>query len=566
LLKEIFSLLDSSDVARFKPIVLLTVIFSLVEIVGISLIMPFIQMATDFSQIHEHSVYQQIYTFLDFHKDFNFIIFFGLSLIVFYVLRTLFSLYYYKSIATFVRESYYSISTKLFKNYIGMRYRDYIERNSSHFVQAIVSEANNVSNILFSLVIIFGEIFIIILIYSVLLYVNWKLTLLITLFLAINILIMSQTVSKKIKNSGEIRAYEQRNFHEILGNAFGNFKMIKLQTDEKNMIDRFENSCRGVTKAYITSETLSHSPRLFLEAMGFVLVISIVLYWVVSYGSDVSAMMGVLTLFIVALYRLMPSFNRIVTNYNSFLFNKKALDLVGKDMNIKTEMLGSEDIVFKREITVKNISFDYIKDRATLKDINITIKKGEKVAFVGESGSGKSTLVDVIIGLLVPKDGYIMIDDIKLSPKNLQAWRKKIGYIPQDVYLFDATVAENVAFTTRDKVDEERLVEVLKEAEIYSFLKEHQDGIDTYVGEGGVKLSGGQKQRVAIARALYHKPEILVMDEATSALDDSTEKAIMKKIYEVGKDKTMIMIAHRLSTIEGCDRVYRVENGKVDFK
>jgi ATP-binding cassette subfamily B protein len=196
-----------------------------------------------------------------------------------------------------------------------------------------------------------------------------------------------------------------------------------------------------------------------------------------------------------------------------------------------------------------------------LKNINLKIPKGEKIAFVGESGSGKSTLADIIMGLYKPVSGSICIDEIILNDKNVKSWRQKIGYIPQNIYLFDGAVAQNVAFDKN--IDEEKVKDVLNKANILEFLETHHNGIYTEVGENGLKLSGGQKQRVAIARALYNDPEILVLDEATSALDNETEQKIMDEIYKVGKDKTMIIIAHRLSTVDRCDRIVRLENGEI---
>ena len=190
--------------------------------------------------------------------------------------------------------------------------------------------------------------------------------------------------------------------------------------------------------------------------------------------------------------------------------------------------------------------------------MTLTINKGEKIAFVGESGAGKSTLVDLIIGLHQPSEGQIVIDNKTLDVSNLQSWRSQIGYIPQQVYLFDGTIADNVCFGR--ELNRNLMEHVLKQANIFDFLQTKQ-GIKTLVGEGGVQLSGGQKQRVAIARALYGKPEILVLDEATSALDDKTEQRIMYEIYQASRDKTLIIIAHRLSTIVDCDKIYTIKNG-----
>ncbi|EEU6111254.1 ABC-type lipopolysaccharide transporter PglK, partial [Campylobacter jejuni] len=195
------------------------------------------------------------------------------------------------------------------------------------------------------------------------------------------------------------------------------------------------------------------------------------------------------------------------------------------------------------------------------KNLNLNIKKGEKIAFIGESGCGKSTLVDLIIGLLKPKEGQILIDEQELNANNTKNYRQKIGYIPQNIYLFNDSIAKNITFG--DAVDEEKLNRVIKQANLEHFIKNLPQGVQTKVGDGGSNLSGGQKQRIAIARALYLEPEMLVLDEATSALDTQSEAKIMDEIYKISKDKTMIIIAHRLSTITQCDKVYRLEHGKL---
>jgi len=272
-------------------------------------------------------------------------------------------------------------------------------------------------------------------------------------------------------------------------------------------------------------------------------------------------MFGLLSMFVLGLYRLMPSVNRIMTSYNQIQFYRRSLDIVHNDLFYEVEELGDEPIAFEREIRLEHLSFSYIEGKEILHDIDLRIPKGARIAFTGESGSGKSTLVDLIIGLYRPQRGAIYIDDVELNENNVKSWRRKVGYIPQSIYLFDGTVAENVALG--EAIDRDRVVEVLKQANIWEFLEKHHQGLDTRVGEGGVKLSGGQKQRIAIARALYTDPEVLVLDEATSALDNETEARIMEEIYRISRDKTLIIVAHRLSTLEGCEKIYRLEKGRL---
>jgi ATP-binding cassette subfamily B protein len=241
------------------------------------------------------------------------------------------------------------------------------------------------------------------------------------------------------------------------------------------------------------------------------------------------------------------------------MYYHKSIDVVENELQTEQENLKDDIVVFDREIKLTGVDFSYQK-KSALKDITLTINKGEKIAFVGESGAGKSTLVDLIIGLYRPIHGEVRVDNIILNKSNLQNWRSQIGYIPQQIYLFDGTIKDNICFGR--KLDETLLNKVLKQSNIFHFLQTKQ-GVETLVGEGGIQLSGGQKQRIAIARALYGQPEILVLDEATSALDDETERKIMHEIYKISQNKTLIIIAHRLSTIKGCDKVYEIKDGSI---
>jgi ABC-type multidrug transport system fused ATPase/permease subunit len=239
---------------------------------------------------------------------------------------------------------------------------------------------------------------------------------------------------------------------------------------------------------------------------------------------------------------------------------QQSLKRIYEDLNLETDHEGSAPVIFKKSIRAEKLRFAYLKGGDVIKDASLEITIGEKVAFTGESGSGKTTLVDILIGIYRPIQGSLFIDDVLIDNDNIRSWRRKIGYIPQSIYLFDGTVAENVAFGS--EYDEEKITRVLKKAKIWDLL-EARDGINTRVGERGLQLSGGQKQRIGIARALYNDPEVLVLDEATSSLDDATEAQIMNEIYDVSGNKTLIIIAHRLSTVERCDRRIRVENGKI---
>ncbi|MFK5882072.1 MAG: ABC transporter ATP-binding protein [Sulfurospirillum sp.] len=561
MIAKLRSLLTKRDKQFLLFLLLFSIIISLIETVGISIIMPFISVASNFNLIDSNQYYNYVYTLFGFHNKIDFVIYFGIGLIVFYILRSAINLFYFYLLAKFAKGRYHLLAYRLFENYLGMSYRNFIEKNSSELNKAIINEAQNLTTIMQAALFMMSEIFIVIFIYSMMIYVNWKITILLTVILGLNALFLLKIISPRIKKAGVDREGFQKDFFEIINSSLGNFKIIKLKSNNQEIMDRFAKASHGFAKVNILNETYSHFPRLFLEAIGFSIVAFIVIYLVMKYQSDISGAIALISMFVLGLYRLMPSANRILSSYNQILYHKKSLDIIHNDIMYDSEQLQDDEIEFKNKITLKDVSFEYIENKPILNGINLEIQKGSSIAFVGESGSGKSTLVDMIIGLYKPNSGKINIDDAELNETNIKSWRKKIGYIPQSVYLFDGTVAQNVAFGSA--ANKERVIEVLKQANIYDFLVQHQNGIDTIVGEDGIKLSGGQKQRIAIARALYDNPEVLVLDEATSALDNETEAKIMDEIYEASKDKTLIIIAHRLSTIEKCNIVYTLEHGKI---
>jgi len=556
-IRKLLSLLSKRDRRYLLVLLCFSVFISLIETVGVGVIMPFISVASDFEYVYKNQYLKAIYDFFGFASPFDFAVAFGIGLVVFYILRAVLNYLYFYLLARFSQSRYHLLAYRLFENYMGHSYKSFIEKNSSELSKAIVNDAYYLVQLVSYALLLTSEIFVVIFIYAFLLYVNWKMTLLLTLFLGVNVALLRLSVTRKMEQAGIERERHQRNFYKILGAAFGNFKMIKLRGNEKNVLEQFQKASFGFALANIKNASLAHVPRLFLEAMGFSLIAIIVVYLLLKYRHDISAALPILMAFVLGLYRLMPSINRIISAYNEILFRKKALEIVHNDLIYEAEDLGDEDVEFDDRIELRNVWFGYLPGKPILKGVDLAIKKGEKIGIVGESGSGKSTLVDIVTGLYRPLEGELLVDGVKLNEANIKSWRKKIGYIPQTIYLFDGTVAENVAFG--EEIDEERIKEALKKANILDFLERHHEGIHTKVGEGGVKLSGGQRQRIAIARALYSNPQILVLDEATSALDVDTEKKIINEIFDL--DITVVTIAHRMDTLEKCDKLYSLNKG-----
>jgi ATP-binding cassette subfamily B protein len=554
-------LLDRETKRHLLWLVVFSVIVSVIEAIGISAIMPFIDISTNFENIKINPYYQWFFILFKFEKEIDFAIMFGLTLIGFYIFRGGVNWMYSYVMSVFTENLYAQITKRLFQTYLAMPYQVFASKNSSYLTKTIITEASFMSLVIRSVLLIISEIFVIIFIYVLMLIASWKITLVFTIVLIIKMFFLTKTISKRIKIAGEIRENIQEKFYEIINRVFGNFKHIKLQN--KNRLQTLESdfslSVSKYAKSNATYNFLRDFPRLFLETSGFSLIILLLVVLLYSSQSNVSYILPTLSLFVLALYRLLPSVNRIVGEYNLIMYYHKSIDVVENELQTEQENLKDDIVVFDREIKLTGVDFSYQK-KSALKDITLTINKGEKIAFVGESGAGKSTLVDLIIGLYRPIHGEVRVDNIILNKSNLQNWRSQIGYIPQQIYLFDGTIKDNICFGR--KLDETLLNKVLKQSNIFHFLQTKQ-GVETLVGEGGIQLSGGQKQRIAIARALYGQPEILVLDEATSALDDETERKIMHEIYKISQNKTLIIIAHRLSTIKGCDKVYEIKDGSI---
>ncbi|MDO7253944.1 ABC transporter ATP-binding protein [Helicobacter cappadocius] len=529
---------------------LATIVFSVVETLGISIIMPFITFASNPDRILNTSISFKFYQWMHFSSTLNFMLFFSGALVVFYIFRAFYSIFYNYSLNRFAFGKSHYFAYRLFCKSTELSYFDFTKKNTDKIRVSVGEEAQNVSQYIQNFLQMFAEVFTIALMYVLLLLVSWKMTLVLTVIMALQILFIIKTVSKKIKKQGDKRAMIETQFGKIITQTFGNFKFIKLKGNQKEIYEVFERTSSHRANIFTKFQTLNSIPKSFLETIGFILLISCVAYILVRYN-DVSAVIPIISMYALALYRILPSANKILTNYNAMSFYKKALSNVYENLTYQTELEDNKPCEFEKSIELKNVSFAYNDSKPVIENFNLIINKGDKVAFCGPSGAGKSTLVDIIIGIYKPKKGEIFIDGFKLDNHNLPAWRKKIGYIPQTIYLFDGNVAENVAFGS--EMNKEKLISACKKANIWEFLEQH-NGLETIVGEGGILLSGGQKQRIGIARAIYDDPEILVLDEATSALDTDTEEKIMNEIYDVAKNKTLLVIAHRLNTIKRCNK------------
>ncbi|MDO4673661.1 ATP-binding cassette domain-containing protein [Campylobacter sp.] len=560
MLKKLFFVLDRED-KRFLFFLLgFSVLISFIETFAISLIMPFVALASDFSYFEKIEPLNSLRQILN-RPAYEIVAYFGGVLIFFYLLRALLNGYYFNLLARFAKGRYHKLSSKIFAKFLRLPYENFTRKTHSEILKATTGEVFNLTTMLASFLLMMSELFVVLLLYVLMLFISYKITLFLSLFMLFNALVLVKILGPSIKRAGLKRESAMRSFFEILNTNLNNFKLIKLRGKEGGIVRLFERQSEAFSRANITNESLAAIPRIYLEAVGFSVLVFIVVFLILKDESDISNILSTISIFVLALYRLMPSANRIITSYHDLIYHRSSLDIIYGALGQEEERLNDGKITFQNEIALKNLSFAYEGKKALFSGLDFRLKKGEKIALVGESGAGKSTLVDLILSLLKPQQGQILIDGVPLSAKNLKRYRQKIGYIPQQIYLFNDSIANNIAFG--DALDAARLERVVRQANLQGFIESLEEGLESRVGDGGARLSGGQKQRIAIARVLYSEPEILVLDEATSALDSESEAKIMEEIYKISRDKTLIIIAHRLSTIEKCDKIYRVSEGCV---
>jgi len=536
----------------------LTIVLSIIETISISVIMPFATVASNPETINSGR-FKVIFNFLGFKEKTTFIVAFGISIIVFYFFRAVYGTLYTYILSKFSIGTYRTFARTLFKVFFSIPYRHFVQKNSGDIIYLINGQTARASRIVMSILGIMSESFTALLLYMFMVFVNWQMTLVLTFILALGSFFVLKILLEVTKRQGGKTTTANIKIMRTLQEAFRNFKFIKLRGNEDDLLKSYDTSARNLIRAQVITAVLDVLPRNILENLGFSMLVGTMIYIVWKMDSPESIIPIVAT-YALALYRMLPAMNKIFTSVNAIAYEQNSLKAVYDAITQEKEEEGSVQISFENAIKIDNISFKYVLGDKVLRNISFEINKGESIAITGESGGGKSTLVDILIGINKPTTGALFIDGVKITNENIRSWRNKIGYIPQSIYLFDGTISENVTFSS--EFDEERLIKTLKAANIWEFI-DSKNGINTRVGEGGIQLSGGQMQRVGIARAIYSNPDILVLDEATSALDNETEGKIMDEIYEVGKDKTLIIIAHRLSTIERCKRRIVIENGTV---
>jgi len=573
--KKILPLIEGKLRKKIILIFFLTSIGTFLETLGIGIILPSLNII-----VEGKSGLQNILSKFDFlNFNFNYLVKLSNSEIIIFCLLVLLSIFFIKAIFfiylhwqtnKFSNEIDFELSKKFFKLYLSQEYTFHITRNSAELIRNVTDEVRTFSvNVVNPLLTIIVESFVLIALSILILSVQPVAAILVGIIVAVCSVAYIKFVKKQITNIGKDRQIHDALKIQHLKQGLNGIKEIKITGNEKEFLSIFNRHNFQSLKTRTVIHFLLQIPRFILEFIG-VLALTLFGIILVVQSIDLKEFLPTFGLFAAAAFRLLPSANRIIQSINAMRFGKPAVELLNRELNyleknkVKIENVEEEKNLHFNKITFNKVSYKYPNtEKNVLKNVSFEINEGESVGIVGESGSGKSTLVDLITGLISTSSGTIKFDE-NLLVSNKRNWQKNIGYVPQFIFLTDDTILKNIAFGIEEKkIKISSIKNSLKNSQLKNFVDSLTNGLNTVVGESGVRLSGGQRQRIGIARALYFEPKLLVLDEATSSLDLETEKKIMDDINYLKRNKTLIIVSHRQSTISQCDRIFEIKNGNI---
>lgn len=570
LIKHLIELLTRTQKKKAIGVFFLIIVAAIFETLGVSAILPFVQALTNSEQIMNNEIIQSISSILKLNTIREIVLLLGVGIICVYLIKNLILL-----ISSYVRVKFSTELTRdigilIMKSYMNHPYEYFTNTNSSEILQGINGDAYNIDSIVSTLMQLVMEVIIVIMIGAYLIAVDPFMAFGILALALVCAIVIVFVLKKKMSAMGVVNRKAATELNQVAVHISNGIKEIHVTQKRKEFLKKFEKAEYTFGKTRLQCLFAAVMPERLIETVCIGGFIGVVLLKYLT-STDMTYFIASLAVFAMAAFRTLPSISRISGYLNQLIFLRPAFDIAynnikeaktyvsNKELNLDiADKLG--DFEFSNEIKLDNVTWKYISGKKeVLRDFNLTIKKGQSIGVIGESGAGKSTLSDILLGLYIPQKGTVSVDGHIISeiPKT---WSRMIGYVPQSVYLMDDTLRSNISFGDED-IDENRIWNSLEKASLKEYVASLPDGLDTMVGERGIKFSGGQRQRVAIARALYHNPSILILDEATSALDDETEGAVMEAIESLQGTITMIIIAHRLTTIRKCNRIIKIENG-----
>ena len=565
--------LIGTDRRKLAGLLILFLISSFFELMGIGLVGPLFSLIIDPEAeiLHRIDSYLGMINVIIPHQQI--VVYLSALLLITFLVKSGMTILINFLIINFSNLQNKKIRTKLMNSYQRYSYNQYLERNSSEYIQAAIMYSGQYTSSLHKLIKIISEGLITILIISFLAWTDWKIVMLFTLFLGIVVISYDKFFRKALSFAGEMQNRYNIIAIRAIQEGIKGFKEIRVLGKEKYFEELVEENTGNSMRYATRSAVISSSPRSLIEATIVTLLVSVVLTSNQIIG-NLNTLIPTMAIFGVGILRLLPATTFFSSSFSQLRSQRFAVAMLYNDLKLAdNNIIESQDVIVSNTsnqqpfevLELRSINYRYTKSTPwVLKDISITIKPGDSIGIIGTSGSGKTTLLDLIIGLIEPQDGEIIINEKKVSSDILIGWRSQCAYLPQEVFLIDNSIRRNVALGIKDAdINEKHLLEALRSARLSELLEQLPEGLDTILGEHGVRLSGGQRQRVALARAFYHKRSVLFLDEATSALDNETEQEIVEEIKHFKGEKTIIVIAHRLTTVQHCDRIFRLENGRI---
>jgi len=569
LLKILLLNVASQDKRRFLMVVILTVISSIFEVFSIGIVIPLITALTDSNKLLDFEIIREIFIFFDMKQSQDLIIPMVVLFIIIIIVSAIVRIWSIKVNANFSFLLGSRLSVKTYHNILHRSYENYKDVNSSKDISRLVSKMNILINgLIFPLIMFFSALLMFVIITSVFMSIDFKLTISVVSGLALIYTLVTIYFKNRLKeNSAELSSMQDRQV-QVVQESIGNIQDIIINNSFQYFIDIYSDIDKNYRLRQASNVIISQAPRYLIETLSMVFLI-IVFYYFAFVNNAISKDM-MLPIFItvaIALQKILPISQQLYRSWANIEGNKQSVfDVVNLLNPLKVGKAQDNNISFNRDIVLKNVCFKYENSQdLSLKNINLTIKKGEKIGIVGGTGSGKSTLVDIIMGLLTPTSGEIKIDGNRLSEDNILSWYRHISHVPQSIYIQDSDFYQNIAFGSESKNINKKMVEYsVGMACLDEVINNKENGYKERVGERGSKLSGGQRRSLGIARCIYKDSSLMVLDEATSALDGKTENQVMTNIYNLKEGCAILIIAHKLDSLKGSDRIIELKNGEIE--
>ncbi len=573
-LHELYSLLTHDQRRSLAFLQLLVVLMACAEVVGVVAIGPFMAVVGDIGSLHGEGVIADLYNVSGFQDPYSFLFWLGVGVLTMLTMSTMLSIYTVWRLSLYGQKIGAELSIRLYKHYMKQPWLFHSRGSSNLLTSKISQECTRITDkVIAPIMKMNAKVVMVTFMASAVFLFNPKVAAIgVSLFLAAYVLLY-RTVRKKLSSDGQMITRTQDERFQLMAEGFGGIKDALLLGRQGIFNERFEASSLALGRARGTSKGLSEVPRYAMELIAFGSVIFLILYLLAAHQGDLGKLLPLLSVYALAGLKMLPAFQQIYMSVSTIRSNLSAFD------SIRDDLISSRDIEksYRQDpaeagrlipsecVALKNVKFRYPgKEEMALCDLSLEIPANHVVGLVGPSGSGKSTAIDMLLGLIDPDDGLLMIDGMAITADTKRAWQNSVGFVPQAIFLADASIKENIAFgLPKDQIDDVKIAKSVSLAHLDGLIASLPDGLETRVGERGIQLSGGQRQRIGIARALYDDAKVLILDEATSALDGITEKNVMDAIHDFSGNKTIVMVAHRLATVRRCDRIFFIDNGRV---